>query len=113
MSNITNFKSFVKENPSLLKYVQKGEMTWQKFYEMYDMYGESNDVWNEYLNKEVNTATSSFDFVNWVKNIDMNALQENINSVNRVIGVIQDLGLKDDNAKTDYKPRPLYKHFED
>ncbi len=113
MSNITNFKSFVKENPSLLKYVQKGEMTWQKFYEMYDMYGESNDVWNKYLNKEATTATSSFDFVNWVKNIDMNALQENINSVKRVIGVIQDLGLKNDSTKSDYKPRPLYKHFED
>lgn len=113
MSNITNFKNFVKENPSLLKYVQKEEMTWQKFYEMYDMYGESNEVWNKYLNKEIATSASSFDFVNWVKNIDMNALQENINSVKRVIGVIQDLGLKNDSTKSDYKPRPLYKHFED
>lgn len=38
------FKSFVRKNPSLIKYVNNNSMTWQKFYEMYDMYGESNDV---------------------------------------------------------------------
>ena len=34
------FKGFVKENPSLLKYVQNGSKSWQDFYEIYDIYGD-------------------------------------------------------------------------
>ena len=43
------FKEFVKKNPRLITYVKNNEMTWQKFYEMYDLYGETNDIWNEYI----------------------------------------------------------------
>ena len=44
MANKEEFKNFVRKNPTLVNYVNNNEMTWQKFYEMYDMYGESNDV---------------------------------------------------------------------
>ena len=40
-------------------------------------------------------------------------MQEGINSVQRVVGVLQDFGGKEDTIKPKYKPRPLYKHFED
>lgn len=118
MSNLEEFKSFVKDNPSLLKYVRNNEMTWQKFYEMYDLYGKDNEVWDSYLNKTVEKTVASkgtFDFLNWIKNIDMDSLQENINSVKRVISVLQDLGDNNSSNGTNntYKPRPLYKHFED
>ena len=43
----SEFKEFVKNNPRLLTYVNKNEMSWQKFYEMYDMYGSDNEVWKE------------------------------------------------------------------
>ena len=52
MDKKTNFKEFVKNNPSLLKFVKEEKMTWQKFYEMYDLYGENHEVWNEYINKK-------------------------------------------------------------
>lgn len=52
MDKMTNFKEFVKKNPSLLKFVREEKMTWQKFYEIYDLYGESNDIWNEYIKKK-------------------------------------------------------------
>jgi hypothetical protein len=113
MSNLEEFKSFVKENPSLLKYVRNNEMTWQKFYEMYDLYGKDNEIWNSYLTKEKEViSASSFDLLNWIKNIDMDSLQENINSVKRVISVLQDLG-NNNTESNSYEPRPLYKHFED
>ena len=35
-----DFKLLVKKNPELIKFVKNNEMTWQKFYEMYDLYGE-------------------------------------------------------------------------
>lgn len=106
------FKNFVKENPSLVNYVNSDKMTWQKFYEMYDMYGPENEIWNDYIKKSSKTKDiASFDLINWIKNINIDSLQENINSVKRVIGVLEDL--KTTNPKKDYQPRPIYKHFED
>ena len=110
MSSKEKFKEFVKTNPTLIKYVKDGSMTWQKFYEMYDLYGEDKEVWKNYITTAA--TVSSFDILNWLKNIDIDTVQENINSVKRVIGVLQDLGT----SKTDsssYEPRPLYRHFED
>ena len=119
MDKKEEFKSFVKENPRLLKYVKSGEMTWQKFYEMYDMYGKENEVWNEYLTvATVSTAASSFSFtemINWLKNINFDSVQTGIGNLQRVIGMVQDLANKDtkEEKKEEYKPRPLYKHFDD
>lgn len=116
MSNLVEFKEFVKKNPGLVKYVRNNQMTWQKFYEMFDLYGEDNEVWKEYLEtKAAIDSTAGFDLISWLKNIDIDAFQENINSVKRVVGVLQDLSSKDNNTSTtsDYKPRPIYKHFED
>ena len=113
MSGKENFKQFVRNNPSLASYVRKGEMTWQKFYEMYDLYGEDSEVWKSYITSSA-AVISSFDILNWLKNVDVDSLQENINSVRRVIGVLQDLGNKNETDSTStYRPRPLYRHFED
>lgn len=119
------FKEFVKKNPKLIKYVKSNEMTWQKFYEMYDLYGEDNNAWKEYLETNTqqvkNTVKSGItgltlsEVVNWFKNVDLDGLQEGIGNVQRVLGVVQDFSKKDKNSETkkEYKPRPLYKHFED
>lgn len=114
------FKEFVKKNPNLIKYVKNGDMTWQKFYEMYDLYGENDKVWNDYKNDEsqvVEKATVSsvglVDFLSWLKTVNLDSLQEGIGSVQRVLGVFQDLTNKDNKKEETYKPRPLYKHFED
>lgn len=109
MSTKDSFKEFVKKNPSLSNYVNNGSMTWQKFYEMFDLYGENSSVWDKYLS----TSTSSFELINWLKNIDVDTVQENINSVRRVLSVLQDLGKSEDMEVSSYQPRPLYRHFED
>ena len=120
------FKEFVRKNPRLISYVKNNEMTWQKFYEMYDLYGESEDAWKEYITKEevkqeVNEAVNSgvsgltlSQVVNWFKNVDLDGLQEGIGNVQRLLGVVQDFTKKpEESEKNTYKPRPLYKHFED
>ena len=116
------FKEFVKKHPSLIKYVKNNEMTWQKYYELYDMYGENNDVWKDYLKDDkvenVAAATASSigfaDFVNWLKTVNLDGLQEGIGNIQRVLGIFQDFTKKDNsNNKEEYKPRPIYKHFED
>ena len=117
------FKEFVKKNPRLITYVKNNEMTWQKFYEMFDLYGESEDAWKEYINKEekkeeignnnVKAGLTLSEVVNWFKNVDLDGLQEGIGNVQRVLGVMQDFTKKDNKEVNTYKPRPLYKHFED
>ena len=111
------FKEFVKKNPILLKYVKNGSMTWQKFYEMFDMYGEDNSVWNDYLSENQNIVNSGaalglFDFV---KNLDFDSIQNGVNSMQRVLSLLQDMSNKNsnDSQNTNYNTRPLYKHFED
>ena len=117
------FKSFVRKNPSLIKYVNNNSMTWQKFYEMYDMYGESNDVWNNYLNTtsnnivKTNTLSSSEnafrELVNTVKTINLEKVQKGINSLQKTISLVQELGSSNNTTPKEYERRPLYKHFED
>lgn len=122
------FKEFVKNNPKLISYVKNNEMTWQKFYEMYDLYGEDENVWKDYIGKkeEKNSTTQNevkaglagltlSEIINWLKNVDLDGLQEGIGNVQRVLGVVQDFSKKDnkEEVKNTYKPRPLYKHFED
>lgn len=129
------FKEFVRKNPRLVNYVKTNEMTWQKFYEMYDLYGEEESVWKDYINntnvesniidKKDNTVKQGkagiagltlSEVVNWFKNVDLDGLQEGIGNVQRVLGVVQDFSKKDNTqkqTKETYKPRPLYKHFED
>ena len=121
------FKEFVKKNPKLISYVKNNEMTWQKFYEMYDLYGEDEAAWKDYLEKkEENIVATNVtkagisgltlsEVVNFIKNVDLDSLQEGIGNVQRVLGVVQDLSKKDSTTEKNntYKPRPLYKHFED
>ncbi len=123
MANKEAFKKFVKENPQLVKYVRTGQMDWQKFYEMYDLYGTDDTVWKDYLNKkedrtEKTVAAASAgiglpEIVNFVKQIDLDSIQNSVSSIQRVLGVLQDFGNKDEPKKETYKPRPIYKHFED
>ena len=120
------FKEFVRNNPKLISYVKNNEMTWQKFYEMYDLYGEQDNIWNEYIEKKETNVTSKeikagltgltlSEIINWLKNVDLDGLQEGIGNLQRVLGVVQDFSKKDNKQeeKNTYKPRPLYKHFED
>ena len=127
MANIEEFKNFVKKNPKLIKYTKKGEMTWQKFYEIYDLYGEDTEAWKPYLSSFEEQASvastaataaslASFsDLMGFLKNVDLDSIQNGVSSIQRVLSVVQDLTNKENTTekKTEYKPRPLYKHFED
>lgn len=113
---LNDFKIFVKQRPNLANYVNKNEMTWQKFYEMYELYGPDNSVWDKYL--KTTTATTSFkDMFGMFKNVNMNDLQDGITSLQKGIGYLQDMiktKAKDVPVrKSSYEPRPMYKHFDD
>lgn len=101
-----SFKTFARNNPELSNSVLENKVTWQQLYELYEIYGENNSVWNKYLTKK---ETSFKDIIESIKNIDLNTFQEGISNIQKAIGIIQSLGIN--NSK--YEPRPLYKRFED
>ena len=129
MDKKEEFKGFVKENPRLIQFVRNGDMTWQKFYEIYDLYGKEHTVWDEYIKAENNDSTARnvsnaaaatagtvglAEIFNFMKQIDLDSIQNSVSSVQRVLGVLQEFGTsKDTPKKENYKPRPIYKHFED
>lgn len=110
------FKNFVKDNPVLVKYIKDGSMSWQKFYEIYDIYGNDSNAWKDYLGvaTAATVAASSTDILGFIKNLDLDSIQSGVSSVQRVVGVFQDLvGNKGSTTKSEYKPRPTYKHLDD
>lgn len=114
------FKSFARLHPELATTVLNGNATWQQLYELFEIYGESGSVWNNYLSKapvvdQTANVTSFKDFFNTFKNLDMDSVQKGVTNLQKTIGLLQDIGLGNKSSTTTqtYEPRPLYKHFED
>ena len=115
MSKKDDFKNFVKNNPELINKVKNNEMTWQKYYELYDLYGEDNNIWNKYIIKD-KVEKDNFKFneiMNMVKNIDVDKVQNSITSLQKALGLFGDLFTKNNSNTNNYNPRPIYKRFDD
>lgn len=112
------FKSFARVHPELANSVINGNATWQQLYELYEIYGENNSIWNNYFNNNsvidsISNGASTFkDFVNTFKNLDMDSVQKSISNIQKTIGLIQDLGISN-KSDSSYEAKPIYKRFED
>ncbi len=120
-----DFKRFVRSHPELIQYVSNGSMSWQKFYEMYDIYGENNSVWLKYqevgdtnsvkesTKKTTSTVgdTSLKDLFNMVKKIDLDSVKKGAEGLQKAIALVQNFGSS--KPTNNYQARPLYKHLED
>lgn len=112
------FKSFAKVHPELITSIKSGDASWQKLYEIYDIYGEDDRAWNTYFNKGNNTNATNFGGIgDIVKNIDMESVQKHINTAQKALGLVQELTGKGaeslGNIKAPVTPRPINKFFED
>ncbi len=118
MSKKEEFKEFVKTKPELASYVNNGEMTWQKFYEMYDLYGDDRSVWDKFSKIVTPSTNASLSgLTDLVKNIDLNSIQSHINTAQKALGFIQELTTKNAAGKVISKgptvTRQINKFFED
>ena len=110
------FKDFVKTIPQLADYVANNEMTWQKFYELYDMYGEDDTIWSKYTRSNTsNKATKKIS--DYMEKFDPDSLQKHIENAQKALDIFSELATKTtENINTNIKPniaRPLSKFFGD
>lgn len=117
MSKKEEFKEFVKTKPELINHIKDGSMTWQKFYEIYDIYGNDESAWKTYeRSTSVNIPGNIKEITNMIKNIDVESIQKHINTAQKALGVVQELTTKTPPSapiKGPSSPRPLNKFFGD
>lgn len=112
MSKKEEFKEFAKNHRNLIDYVNSGETTWQQLYEIYDIYGEDDEVWKKYPSKNKKEAS----IMESLKSIDVDALKGHIDNAQKAIDVISELTKKDSpnlSAATPKVPRPITNFFKD
>lgn len=125
MTKKEEFRNFVKSKPELADYVAKNEMTWQKFYELYDLYGNDEKIWQKYQKEErsnPNLTEGISKITNMMKNVDMDSIKNHINTAQKALDLVQDFTTKKSSdvanslsnlTKGPASPRPLNKFFED
>ena len=115
MDKKEDFKLFARNHPELVSSIKSGSASWQKLYEIYDIYGEDDRAWNAYFGK-TNTNTTTMGIGEIVKNIDMDSVQKHINTAQKALGLVQELtskGAVSTTVKGPSTPRPINKFFED
>ena len=114
MEKIDKFKKFVSNHPEFVDYVHKNKVTWQSFYELYDIYGEDESVWSKYKNSERN-GESSFKINDLIKGVNIDTIKEHITTAQKALDFVQELTSKTGGnvPKAPVTPRPLNKFFED
>ncbi len=107
------FKIFVRNNPNLIDYVTSNKMTWQQFYEIYDLYGEDSSIWDNFKNINSNSTSNTVkDFINMFKDLDTDTINKAVTSISKVIEALKGF-TKNDHNEPIYDERPKYKYFED
>ncbi len=107
------FKAFAGKHPELAQSVLKNITTWQKLYELYDIYGENSTIWNQFF-----TTTSVKEplkeLFQTFKNLDIEQVQQGVTSLQKTIGLLQDIGLNSNTStRPQHEPKPLYTYFDD
>ena len=115
MDKKEKFKEFLRKNPKLIDYIKKNDGGVQKLYEVYDIYGEDESVWKEYLTDKSLNLNNITDIV---KNIDMDSIKNHISTAQKALDIVQELTGKASSTvssvlKKPLSPKPLSKFFED
>lgn len=101
-SRMEEFKDFVRVHPKLKTEVVNGKRTWQSIYEEWVLYGDNGsfDIYKDNdIKKEEgkqNTLTLNMDtlknVLGYVKKINPDDLNRSLNTVQKVIQIVQTIG---------------------
>lgn len=129
MKGIDEFKTFVRGKPSLVRFVNNGEMSWQKFYDMWYLYGANHDIWGKYnqieepVKKALTSSTTLKDLSSMFQNLDLESVRSGIDGLQKAIGIFLDLGSSRKssnsssqipvNTRQPHDSRAMFRRFED
>ena len=87
------FKDFLKRNRDISKSVMEGKTDYQKLYEMFDIYGEEDKIWDEFRSKSKTkeSSTSVKNILNYLQGIDLDKLEENVSSLEKALGFLEEI----------------------
>jgi len=124
MNKKEKFKEYIRKHPSLVKSVNGGVITWQGLYELYDIYGENDDVFKEFYTEEKKVVETSSDekislknIILTFKEINVDEIKKNLESMQKTLTFLEEFVLPDKKEEklieTVVNPKPLDNFFED
>ena len=90
MSKKEYFKKFIYNHTEFIDMVKNNKTTWQKLYELYDLYGEDENIWNKYKSPSIKDNIDIKGLFNTLKNIDLDSLEENLSSIQKAVGLVEE-----------------------
>ena len=126
MSKKEEFKLFAAKNKHFSKLVNEGKTSWQALFETFDIYGEDNDIWDTFkLEEEKEVKKEEFKMSDGVKsilsnlkNVDMDKLEDNIGSLQKALGFLEEIvtmrqDKKEEKKVTKKKSTDIERFFDD
>ena len=126
MSKKEEFKLFASKNKYLSVFVRVGQTTWQYFFENFVIYVSDAIIWddfkNDYKKEEKKSDTKVSDGVKSIlenlKNVDMDKLEENIGSLQKALGFLEEIVIlrqdkKEEKKTTKRKNTEIERFFDD
>ena len=104
------FKTFVKNNPSLIDYVKNNHVSWQSLYEVYSLYGEDDKVWDKYTKNNTNGIE---ELIKLFKNVNLDNLKNIIDGLQKAVGLIQELTSNEEKQEDVYEYKQKYEDLDD
>ena len=71
MSKIEDFKKFIYNHQEFIDMVKTNKTSWQKLYELYDLYGEDESIWSRYSSPSLKENIDIKGLFNTLKNINL------------------------------------------
>ena len=105
MEKLDKFKKFVSNHPEFVDYVKKNNVSWQTLYELYRIYGENDKVWNKYIKNDIKNSINIKVLLSTLKNINLDSLEENISSIQKAVGLVEELTREDDKKDSEVKAK--------
>lgn len=114
MDKKEEFKTFIGNHPEIMSYIKSKSMTFQDFYEIYDIYGDNSDVWNKYFNESItsNTKDKINELSGILKKVNIDNIEHHVNNAQKAISIIQELTKKSPDIVTSVE-RPISKFYGD
>ena len=88
-----SFILYARRHPEFATQVLSGKVTWQQLYEIYEIYGENNNIIENYSKSNID-LNSFKEVFKAIKSVDLESIQSGINGLQKTIGLIQDIGSK-------------------